>query len=567
MASATTGERRAMRLSSGFRAELLDPESWWEVLAAFARTMKLGIALTDAEGRIIGTCHNPQPVWSFARDKRPEAGAGCSFCLAPRLPCHAAAEALQSGRSVMVRDRAGLAHVAVPLSLGEQYLGTLLAGQVFDRIPERLALQRVATELSIPEPQLWEAARRQPPINRAALQTYGDLLGALGRAFLQERYDVIVQRKLAATNRGFRSLIDSVKEYALFMLDAAGCVTSWNSGAERLFGYTESEIVGQKCWGIFTPEDMQTGAPGRDLQKTLRDGWVNGERWQVRKDGTRFLASSTLARVGDGEGLEFGMIMHDISGLRDSEGALFENRKLESIGVIAGGIAHEFNNLLAGIVVNASSLLEDSPQLVNRTMIEDIVAAGEQAANLVNQLLAYAGKGSFATSRVDLSHLVSGALPLIRASISNNVNLQVALASGLPWIDADAGQIQQIAMNLALNGAEANRAEGGIVRISTGVAGSGSLQENQPGPCVYLQVYDSGHGMDAATCSRIFDPFFTTKFLGRGLGLAAVSGIVRRHKGRVEVASVPGQGSTFTVFLPAFANGADDPNISHASPP
>jgi PAS domain S-box-containing protein len=563
MASASPGEPGPIELSSELRAELLDPAGWREVLATFARTMRVAVALTDSEGRLLGSCYNPQPVWTLARGDRPESDAACSFCLAPAVPCHAVAEALQTGEMVMVRDQAGLAHIAVPLALGDQRLGALIAGQVFDRYPEQLSLQRLARESAISVQQLWEEAIRQTPISRSTLQVYGDLLGALGRAFLRERYGAIVERKLAETSRRFRLFIESVKDYAIFTVNPAGCVTSWNRGAQRLLGYTEKEILGQNSSRMFTPEDIESGAPGADLRQARRAGSVDVERWQVRKDGTRFLANSTLAASGFGNLLEFGRIMRDVTERRNSERAVFEAQRLESIGVLAGGVAHDFNNVLAGIVVNASSLLEDSSQLpANKPLLEDILAAAEMAANLVKQLLAYAGKGSFATSRFDLSHLVSEMRSVILPSIPKNVDLQLAVAPELPWIEADASQIQQIVMNLVINGAEASDSAGGVVRVSTGVATPGSCQDGEPGPCVYLEVCDSGHGMDAAICSRIFDPFFTTKFLGRGLGLAMVSGIVRRHEGRMQVKSVPGQGSTFRVFLPAIPHGGDQPSRS-----
>lgn len=159
------------------------------------------------------------------------------------------------------------------------------------------------------------------------------------------------------------------------------------------------------------------------------------------------------------------------------------------------------------------------------------------------QLLAYAGKGKFVITRFGFSALVSEMLQLIAASIPKTVKLELLLTPGLPWIEADASQIRQVVMNLIINGAEAIGAEGGTVRVSTGVSVSGTD--------VFMEVKDSGSGMSEATQAKMFEPFFTTKFTGRGLGLAAVSGIVRSHKGTMEVDSIPGQGTTFTVSFPA----------------
>jgi CheY-like chemotaxis protein len=176
-------------------------------------------------------------------------------------------------------------------------------------------------------------------------------------------------------------------------------------------------------------------------------------------------------------------------------------------------------------------------------MVEIAERSSVRAAELVAQLLAYAGKGKFVVTRFDLSALILEMLPLIAASIPKTVELDLSLTPGLPWMEADASQIRQIVMNLIINGAESIGADGGTVRVSTGVSDSGSE--------IFMQVRDSGSGMSETTKAKMFDPFFSTKFAGRGLGLAAVSGIVRGHKGKMQVDSIPGQGTTFRVTFPA----------------
>jgi PAS domain S-box-containing protein len=532
-------------LTSELHAELLDPAAWEKILSPYATTMRLAVALTDTEGHLLGACHNPQPVWRLARDGAPETESTCSFCLTSPSPCTAVADALRTGDVVTVHDQAGLAHIALPLSLGNRQLGAIIAGQIFDHFPEPLPLQRVARTLSISARQLWDAARRQAPIAGATLQVYGELLRSLGHAFLRERYGVILERRLAETNRRYRLLIDGVKDYALFTMDLAGMVTSWNAGAERLFGYSEAEIVGQSFSVFFTPSDLQVGAPNKELQKAAREGWSAHECWQVRKDGTRFSAGVMVTSLGEKDRREFGRVVHDVTERRKAENALLQAQKLESIGVLAGGIAHDFNNLLAGIL-GGVSLAAASLPLTHpaRPLLKIAEQSSERAAGLTNQLLAYAGKGQFVITVFDLSLLISQTLPLIATSIPKAVQLNLDLGWTLPCIEADASQIQQVVMNLVINGAEAIAAAGGTLRVSTGVSGGD----------VYLEVRDSGSGMNEATQARIFDPFFTTKFTGRGLGLAAVSGIVRGHGGRMQVESVPGEGSTFRVFFPAAAD-------------
>jgi PAS domain S-box-containing protein len=541
-------EPRYPDLSREWRDELLDPEGWHKVLETFAGAMRLAVALTDPEGRLLGKCHNPQPTWRLAREARPEAAGVCPFCLAPPVFCSAVGDALRTGRVVMVQDQAGLAHVAAPLSLGGQQLGCLIAGQVFTHYPEPLPLQRVARELGISGQQLWHQAIQQAPVSRATLQVYADLLMSLGQAFLGQRYAAILHRRLAQTSQRYRLFIDGVKDYALLTVDRAGRVTSWNSGAERLFGYTEAEIMGQGSSCLVAPENVHREALRQAILEASQSGSVECEGWRVRKDGTRFLGAGVLGSMGKGDAREHGALIRDVTKLRRSEEDLQQTQKLESIGVLAGGIAHDFNNLLTGIIAGLSfiktSLSPDDPKY---PMFEIAEKSSARAAELVGQLLTYAGKARFVITRFDFSALISEMLPLIAASIPRTVELERLLTPGLPWIEADASQIRQIVMNLIINGAEAIGAEGGTVRVLTGVSGTGKD--------VFMQVKDSGSGMSEDTKTKMFDPFFTTKFTGRGLGLAAVSGIISAHRGKMQVDSAPGQGTTFTVSFPAVQAG------------
>ena len=543
-ANAAEEESGYADMSAELRQELLEPTGWGKVLETFAVTMKLAVGLTDAEGRLLGQCHNPQPVWRLVRGAKPAAHGECPFCLAPPASCGAVREALRTGKAVTAEDHAGLAHIAVPLSLGGQQLGALIAGQVFTRYPEPLPLERVARESGISRQRLWQEAIQQVPVTRATLQLYGNLLLSLGQAVLGERYAAILQRRLAQTSQRYRLFIDGVKDYALYTVDGAGKVTSWNSGAERLFGYTEAEIVGQESSSLLVPGILGREALQQAMVEADRSGSVEFEGWCVRKDGTRFFGAGVLASIGKGAAREYGRLVRDVTETRRSEQDLQQAQKLEGIGVLAGGIAHDFNNLLTGIMGGLSfvktSLPADNPAY---RMVEIAERSSVRAAELVAQLLAYAGKGKFVVTRFDLSALILEMLPLIAASIPKTVELDLSLTPGLPWMEADASQIRQIVMNLIINGAESIGADGGTVRVSTGVSDSGSE--------IFMQVKDSGSGMSETTKAKMFDPFFSTKFAGRGLGLAAVSGIVRGHKGKMQVDSIPGQGTTFRVTFPA----------------
>ncbi len=249
-----------------------------------------------------------------------------------------------------------------------------------------------------------------------------------------------------------------------------------------------------------------------------------------------------------------------------TEERLRQTQKLESLGILAGGIAHDFNNLLTGIIGNISLALEQA-SLGNRSRkyLEDALHASDRAADLTRQLLAYSGKGRFSVQLLDLSKEVREINALIQSSIPKSVRVLLHLAPGLPAIEADATQLHQIVMNLIINGAEAIGPETeGFVVVETGTAavderyllGTLAAESAAPGEYVYLEVRDTGCGIDKATLPRIFDPFFTTKFMGRGLGLAAVLGIVRGHGGALKVNSTPGRGTTFRVLFPAIRETA-----------
>ena len=238
-------------------------------------------------------------------------------------------------------------------------------------------------------------------------------------------------------------------------------------------------------------------------------------------------------------------ISRDVTLRRKAEEEMRETAKLESLGVMAGGIAHDFNNLLTGILGNASLLQESVPE-VDRRFAEDIVLAAERAADLTRQMLAYSGKGRMTTTRVDVSALVREMLRLVRPAMDKNIEIEVDLCERGCTLEGDASQIQQVIMNLLLNAGEAMEGRPGRVTVRTARAAE----------CVRLEVEDNGSGMDEATKAKIFDPFFTTKFTGRGLGLAAVMGIVRGHHGSLKVESAVGRGTTFTVLFPAAAGDA-----------
>jgi PAS domain S-box-containing protein len=248
------------------------------------------------------------------------------------------------------------------------------------------------------------------------------------------------------------------------------------------------------------------------------------------------------------------------------ERRLLHGQKLESLGVLAGGIAHDFNNLLAVIVAGLElaqmRLPQDSPI---RSLIDQPLQASQRAASLIRQMLAYAGKGLFFLKEIDLNDIVSENAELFRTSVAGNSALEITTTPGLPSIKADQGQVQQVIMNLILNAAEAIGANPGVIILRTGIQEcdeeylkQSRVDEKPPGGTfVFLEVSDTGCGMDEETMRRLFEPFFTTKFMGRGLGMASVQGIIRTHKGAILLESEAGRGSTFRILFPVSTEGTE----------
>ena len=254
------------------------------------------------------------------------------------------------------------------------------------------------------------------------------------------------------------------------------------------------------------------------------------------------------------------------------EEALRQAQKLESLGLLAGGIAHDFNNLLVAILGQTSLALELLPaESPARTHVEKAVNAARSATDLTRQLLAYCGRGQFRVVPINLNTLIQDNLHLLKVALPQNVWLRSRLTEPLPFIDGDVGQLQQVVMNLIINAAEAIGANPGVVLVTSSTFYVTPTDDRlwqytgaalAPGPYVTLAVQDNGSGMDAATMSRAFDLFFTTKLAGRGLGLTAVLGIVRGHKGGLRVDSEVGKGTTFTLFFPISAAQTTQPTRS-----
>jgi PAS domain S-box-containing protein len=340
-----------------------------------------------------------------------------------------------------------------------------------------------------------------------------------------------------------------------------GVVVEANPQFSSITGYSREELAGRP----FHDPEFSNGFAGQRYS-LLREGklpfYRDDGQWR-RKDGEIIWVEAAVSLVRGPAGQPHYAIgvIQDVTSRRRSEEQLREAQKLESVGLLAGGIAHDFNNLLTGVLGNASLAMDAIPaDSAASRMLEAVISGAKRAADLTSQLLAYAGKGAFVKTDVRLPELVRGTLQLLHGSLPQSIEYRLELDEATPPVCADASQIQQLFLNLVLNAIEAiGNEQKGVISVSVDTLEfdcahrppQAAVGELTNGRYVRLKVQDSGEGIAPGVIPRIFDPFFTTRFMGRGLGLAAVSGIVRAQRGAVLVSSTPGAGSMFTVLFPA----------------
>ena len=365
---------------------------------------------------------------------------------------------------------------------------------------------------------------------------------------------------------------------SVVLLDSKGYIRDANPYFCRAMCYAREDLVGLHVSQISQekPETIE-----RNIARMIAGEILQHEVTNVQKDGSlRFYELREAAVTLPDGSMSILAVSNDITDRKRAEQAklemerqLLHAQKMDSLGALAGGIAHDFNNLLAVIMSNIEIAISDIPMTSPvQNYLNNSLLAGKRAAELTRQMLAYSGRGRFITSQVDVSHLVRGLSDLLKVSVSKSVRLEFNLAPDLPLIEVDAAQIQQVLMNLVTNASEAIGEKPGVVTISSTVrecdasylAETRTSNKPRPGRCVILEVSDTGCGMDDSVRAKLFDPFFTTKFVGRGLGLSTVLGIVQGHGGAIMVSSKPKKGTVISVVLPALkkeseSTGAGEP--------
>jgi PAS domain S-box-containing protein len=371
-------------------------------------------------------------------------------------------------------------------------------------------------------------------------------------------------RALEESERRFRLLVQSVRDYAIYMLDPLGNVTNWNTGAEAIKGYTAKEIVGRHFSLFYTPEDNAAAMPARALETALREGKFAGEAQRVRKNGERFWASVIIDPIRDDQGnlLGFAKVTRDITERKEAElqlersrAALVQSQKMEAIGRLTGGVAHDFNNLLT--VIRASADLLRRPGITEEKReryVQAIAETAGRATALTGQLLAFARRQPLQPEVFDVGAKLRGCQQIIATMSGSSISVNLALNEVPQLVEADPSQFDTAILNMVINARDA-MPDGGEIRVSVRPAQSVPAVRGHTaakGDFVAIEISDTGSGMPPEVKAQIFEPFFTTKPVdqGTGLGLSQVYGFAKQSHGEIDVESELGHGTTFTLYLP-----------------
>jgi PAS domain S-box-containing protein len=377
------------------------------------------------------------------------------------------------------------------------------------------------------------------------------------------------QAALHASEEQFRLLVQGVTDYAIYMLSPAGDITSWNSGAQRIKGYSRDEVVGTHFSRFYTDEDRAGGLPARALATAVREGRFEGEGTRVRKDGTRFWAHVLIDPIRDETGglIGFAKVTRDITERREAALALehareslFQAQKLDAIGKLTGGVAHDFNNLLSVIVSGLEILSREVRSAAGTRTLESMLRAATRGASLTQQLLSFARQQPLRQDKYDLNDLVASFDALLRQARHESVSIDLDLGPGLRPVVIDAAQFEAALLNLVTNANDAMPGGGTLAIRTENVALAERQVGNLPaGEFVRVTVSDTGTGMTPDVAARAIEPFFTTKAVGKGtgMGLSQVYGLIQQSGGDLVLASEPGRGTTISMYFPALPPGDD----------
>jgi PAS domain S-box-containing protein len=367
--------------------------------------------------------------------------------------------------------------------------------------------------------------------------------------------------ELRIAKRHFEILTEGVVEYAIFVLDTAGHVASWNSSAQKIMGYTTEEVVGKHFGIFFRPDERRIGEPNRALEGAIQRGKHEIEGWRVRKNGSPFFVTGLISSIHDDEGnlLGFGNVLRDATERRDAQEKLVEAReqlamaqKMEAIGKLTGGIAHDFNNLLMIIGGNAQTFQRLLDPKLPRA-IEAIQTAAKRGESLTRQLLTFSRRQHLSPAVVDLNAAIKNMRTMIESSLRGNIVYKEELDEGVSAVKVDLAELELAIVNISVNARDAMPSGGTFTLSVHNVSGEDEISNKQlEERRVAIFCSDTGMGIPPNLLSKIFDPFFTTKEVGKGsgLGLSQVYGFAHQAGGTVKAQSKVGLGTTILVYLP-----------------
>ena len=383
------------------------------------------------------------------------------------------------------------------------------------------------------------------------------------------------QITLLESERRYRRLVEAVVDYAIFQLDTAGNVTTWNAGAQRIKGYRPEEIIGRHFSDFYTLEDRAAGVPDRALALASETGRYEAEGLRVRKDGSKFFASVVIDRILDdvGELVGFAKVTRDITErveaqakLKAAQEQLAASQKLEAIGQLTGGIAHDFNNLLMivlGNIETAQRHLKSLPQSANlQRVLGNAMRGARRASALTSRLLAFSRRQTLDPKPLNVNNFLTGSVEFLQRSLGEQVDIQAVGSAGLWMVEVDPNHLESALVNLAINARDAMPNGGKLTIEAANVfADEEYCKQNpelSPGQYVVMCVSDTGLGMSKEILGHAFEPFFTTKELGQGtgLGLSQVYGFVKQSGGHIKIYSEEGQGTTIKIYLPRYTGPA-----------
>jgi PAS domain S-box-containing protein len=387
------------------------------------------------------------------------------------------------------------------------------------------------------------------------------------------------EQVLHRSEEQFRLLVQGVSDYAIYLLDLEGNITSWNLGAQRIKGYFVNEIIGQHFSRFYTDDDRAAGLPELALETVRKQGRFEKEAWRVRKGGSRFWAHVIIDPIRDDEGnaIGYAKITRDITERRKAEEELQKARefslqaqKLEAIGQLTGGIAHDFNNLLMAVLGSLELLrkrLSDDPKSI--ALLENAAQGAQRGTTLTKRMLAFARNYEMKKEAIDIPTLVHGMKELVERSMGPSSNMEIRFPLSLNPVEADANQLELALLNLSLNARDA-MADGGDIILAAREENisAGHRSGLKAGRYIRLSMTDTGEGMDQETLLKATEPFFTTKGVGKGtgLGLSMVHGFAEQSGGRLILHSQKGAGTTAELLLPV-AKTSEKPIRATPAPP